>query len=107
MSQLLDSLIEFYKEDSKDPFNVYALAIEYSKTNLDYARKYFEELLVIHPEYIATYYHAAALYLQLNEIKLAKNTYLKGIKMAERFNKSHALKELKSAYQAFLDEIDE
>lgn len=103
----LEKLIDFYKEDPKDPFNIYGLAIEYLKTDSGKSQLLFEELLRNHPKYIATYYHAAALYFQKSELKLAKITYLTGIDMATKLNKNHALNELKRAYQGFLDEIDE
>ena len=104
MSILLEKLIDFYKEDPSDPFNIYALAIEYTKWDTQKAKNYFEELLKNHPSYIPTYYHAAALFSQLNEPDLAKMTYEKGIEMAEKLNKMHALRELKSAYLNFLDD---
>jgi Tfp pilus assembly protein PilF len=103
---LLEKLIEFYEEDPTDPFNIYGLAIEYLKTDLQKSKALFEELISIYPEYIATYYHAAALYLQLGETSLAENTYKTGIEMAQKLNKNHAFNELKRAYQAFLDELD-
>jgi Tfp pilus assembly protein PilF len=104
MAIFLEKLIEFYNEDSTDPFNIYGLAIEYLKTDSEKSQELFEELLKNHPEYIATYYHAAALYLQKNKINLAEKTYQKGIEVATKLNKSHALNELKRAYQGFLDE---
>ncbi len=104
MSILLEKLIDFYKEDPSDPFNIYALAIEYAKFDTQKAKIYFNELLTNHPAYIPTYYHAAALFSQLHEPDLAKMTYEKGIEMAEKLNKMHALRELKSAYLNFLDD---
>jgi tetratricopeptide (TPR) repeat protein len=104
MADLLEKLKEFYKEDPSDPFNIYALAIEYLKSDLEKAEFYFEELLANYPEYIATYYHAAALFLQKNQFEKAEETFKKGIEMAQRLNKAHAFNELKRAYQAYLDE---
>jgi Tfp pilus assembly protein PilF len=101
---LLDNLIVFHKEDPADPFNIYALAIEYLKHDKLKSKLFFEDLLVNHPKYIATYYHAAALFADFGEIELAKKTYTEGIKMAESQNKQNALRELKGAYQMLLDE---
>lgn len=103
---LLEKLIEFYNEEPADPFNIYGLAIEYLKTDLFKSKELFENLLENHSEYIATYYHAAALYIQLEKLDLAEKTYQKGIEMAKKLNKNHALNELKRAYQAFLDEME-
>jgi tetratricopeptide (TPR) repeat protein len=104
MSILLNQLIEFYEEDPSDPFNIYALATEYLKTDAGKSKSLFEELLLNHPNYTPTYYHAAALYSSLNDNELAKKTYLKGISITEKLNKTHALMELKRAYQMLLDE---
>ncbi len=107
MSKILATLEQFYQEDPMDPFNIYGLALEYSKTDLPKAKLFFENLLQNHPEYIATYYHAAALYCQLNEFDLAENTYKKGISIAEKLGKNHAMIELKRAFLAFQEELDE
>ncbi|MES2798291.1 MAG: tetratricopeptide repeat protein [Bacteroidota bacterium] len=104
MNNLINELQVFYNEDPSDPFNIYGLAIEYLKSDWVKSRKYFEELLLNHEDYIATYYHAAALYLQINELELAEKTYLKGIEIAKRLGKAHALNELKRAYQSYLEE---
>lgn len=107
MINLLLQLQQFYKEDPSDPFNIYALAIEYLKTDLMRSKALFEELLNNHSTYIAAYYHAAALYIQLNEMELAESTYKEGIEMAQKLHKNHALSELKRAYQSFLDELED
>jgi Tfp pilus assembly protein PilF len=104
MISLLQNLLEFYKEDPKDPFNIYGLAIEYLKTDIEKTRELFEELLQNHEEYIPTYYHAAALYLAIGNKEFAENTFRKGIEIATKLNKYHALNELKRAYQSFLYE---
>ncbi len=104
MNSLLQNLLEFYKDDPRDPFNIYGLAIEYQKTNINKTKELFEELLQNQEEYIPTYYHAAALYLAIGDKKLAENTYKKGIAMATKLKKNHHLNELIRAYQSFLDE---
>lgn len=100
-------LLEQIASDPEEPFNYYALAIEYKDNQQDKALEYFKKLLKEFPEYLPTYYHAAALYFERNQNNEAENTYLLGIKLAEKLNKEKALRELKSAYQMFLDEIDE
>lgn len=100
-------LLEQIALDLEEPFYYYALAIEYKDNQQDKAIEYFEKLLQEFPEYLPTYYHAAALFFETNQNKEAKKTYILGIKLAEKLNKEKALKELKSAYQMFLDEIDE
>ena len=100
-------LLEQIASDPEEPFNYYALAIEYKDNQQDKALEYFEKLLKEFPKYLPTYYHAAALFFETNQNKEAENTYLLGIELAEKLNKEKALRELKSAYQMFLDEIDE
>ncbi len=104
MSNLLTQLLAFYKEDPADPFNIYGLALEYQKIDIEKAISFFEELLKNHPNYIATYYHAAALYDSIGNVEQANNVYLKGIAVAKEFKKNHALAELERSYQSFLIE---
>ena len=63
----LEHLLEFYNEDPGDPFNIYALANEYKSFDQKKALKYFKILIEKHPNYIATYYHLAHLYIDLGE----------------------------------------
>ncbi len=94
----------FHQEDPNDPFVIYALATEHLVSNKSKSRELFDLLLKDHPDYIGTYYHAAALYAELGEKEKAENIYKEGISKAEKLKDHHALKELKSAYQNFLFE---
>lgn len=100
-------LLEQIDLDPEEPFNYYALAIEYKDNQPDKSLEYFRKLLLKFPEYLPTYYHAAALFFDIGNHVDAENTYILGIGLAEKLNKEKALRELKSAYQMFLDEIDE
>jgi len=97
----LNQLLQFYEEDPKDPFNVYALANEYKVSDPKKALKYFEILIQDHPSYVATYYHLAHLYIDLGMDDLAKLTFEQGIDMAVQNNDSFALRELQNAYDEF------
>ena len=101
-NERIKKLHEFLKEDSNDPFTLYALATEYKKNDLKQALMYFEKLLLEHENYIGTYYHAAALYEQLNEDEKAKTTYQKGMQKARELNNLHAFSELQGAYNKFM-----
>ena len=46
----LNQLLEFYKEDPNDPFNIYALATEYKSIDPEKALTYFELLIENHPD---------------------------------------------------------
>ncbi|HEY0744355.1 MAG TPA: tetratricopeptide repeat protein [Chryseosolibacter sp.] len=102
MSTRLDILLKFYDDDPNDPFNIYALAIEYQKSDLPKARQYFEKLLNEYPHYIPTYYHAAKLYQETGDTDRAINTYEKGIEVAKSQNDTKAARELKSAYDELM-----
>lgn len=97
----IKQLINFIEEDPSDPFPKYALAIEYLQDNKQQSKELFEELIKNHPDYIGTYYHAAALYAELGESDKAEATYEAGIEKAKALDERHALKELQSAYMNF------
>ena len=104
MSTRLEQLQKFYDEDPDDPFNIYGLALELSKTDRQKAIRYFEILLQQHSGYIPVYYHAAKLYEQLNERTKAIDTYTTGMIKARELNDVKALRELQSAYNEFIFE---
>jgi Tfp pilus assembly protein PilF len=97
----LKQLLQFYEEDPDDPFNIYALANEYKNSDSEKALQYFEKLEREHPNYMATYYHLAHLYIDLREDEKAKSTFEKGMEIAMKNNEPFALRELRSAYEEF------
>ncbi|TDB64468.1 tetratricopeptide repeat protein [Arundinibacter roseus] len=101
----LDHLLNFYQEDPQDPFNAYALALEYSKYSTTQAKSYFELLLKDFPEYLPTYYHAAQFFYDLEEIETARDVYQKGIDLADKQRNSKTLEELKRALRALEDDV--
>ena len=104
MSQTrIEQLLTFLEEEPNEPFNLYALALEYTKTDSEKAIDYFEQLLSGHPNYVATYYHVGKLYEELEMEDKAEAAYQKGIEVATQQNEALALRELKNAYQEFLD----
>lgn len=105
-NERLKILNECYVQDPHDPFNAYALAMEYVAIDPLLALKYFEELLSNHPNYLPTYYHVAQLYFDLGNNTQAETTYEKGITLAIELKQEKALRELKGAYQRFRDELD-
>jgi tetratricopeptide (TPR) repeat protein len=100
----LNQLEQFYKDEPQDPFNLYALALEYMKFDLDKSKECFNKLLTEHSQYLPTYYHAAKLYLDLNDREQAIVIYEKGIALAKKINDAKAIRELQSAYQELLFE---
>lgn len=100
-------LKDFLKEDPQDPFLLYALAMEYVKTDTREALKYYNQVLDQHPAYVPVYYHAAALFSETGDFEKAEKTYKKGIAVAEKAGDAHALRELKTAYLNWQFEQDE
>ena len=107
MNNRLETLRQFVAEEPQDPFNNYALATELLKSNKTESKQIFEYLLNNHANYLATYYHLGALYVELGEYILAEKTYVAGIDLARKIGNEKTLKELKGAYQMFLDELEE
>jgi tetratricopeptide (TPR) repeat protein len=99
----LDQLLGFLKDDPNDPFTIYAIALEYSKSDEKKALEYFDKLLSEHPTYVATYYHAGKLLEKLGNKEEAEKVYKKGIEVSRSERKMHALSELQSAYNQLLD----
>ncbi|MFN8345159.1 MAG: tetratricopeptide repeat protein [Spirosomataceae bacterium] len=100
----LNLLLQFYEEDPADPFNVYALAIEYLARDSVKAAEYFTVLLEKHSEYLPAYYHAAALFADLGNAALAEELYRKGMQLALRQQNTKTYQELQRAYRQFQEE---
>lgn len=98
----LKLLHEFYDDDPGDPFNLYALALEYLKHDPSTARDLFQKLLKTHPAYLPTYYHAAKLYVDLGETGNAITVYEDGISLAAKLNDAKTQRELRSAYDELM-----
>ena len=102
MLNRLEQLLSFYDEDPNDAFTLYALATEYKKNDKQKALSFFETLLSEHEKYVGTYYHAAALYDELENKVEAQKTYQKGMLIARQENNQHAFAELQAAYNKFM-----
>jgi tetratricopeptide (TPR) repeat protein len=95
----IDLLEKYIAEDPSDPFNYYALALEYHQTNPNKAGELFDEILANHPDYLPVYYTAGTFYSEIaNEVK-ALEILTKGVELAERKADFKTLRELKSAIQ--------
>ena len=107
MQNRLEILRQFVAEEPQNAFNHYALATELLKTDKSESKEIFEYLIKHHADYLPTYYHLGALYVELGNSEVAEQTYLQGIELAKRLKNDKTLKELKGAYQMFLDEMEE
>ncbi len=100
-------LQQFYDEDPTDPFNGYALAMEYINTDASLSEKYLLDLLENHPDYLPTYYQAAALLAENKSQDFIEAIYKKGLQLAMSQNNTKIYQELQRAYRGYLDEIEE
>jgi lipoprotein NlpI len=103
-TSFLEKLLAFYKAEPDDPFNAYALALEYQKYDSSKASSLFEELLHSHPDYLPTYYHAAQFFGDLADAELVRNIYTKGIELAAIQQNTRAQQELSRAFRTFEEE---
>jgi Tfp pilus assembly protein PilF len=102
----LQQLEEFLREEPQNPFNHYAVALEYLKIDPGHARQLFEHLLQHFPAYLPTYYPLAQLLAELRETAQAEEVFARGIKEAERVGDAKTLRELRAAYNDWLFERD-
>jgi tetratricopeptide (TPR) repeat protein len=102
----LKILFQYLEEEPNEPFNVYAIAMEYMSKDIQKAKFYLEKLLTEHPDYVPTYYHAAAVYVELEDYTKAEHIYQLGIEKAHQKQSMKAYDELKRAYRMFLDEME-
>ncbi|WP_291785570.1 tetratricopeptide repeat protein [Cecembia sp.] len=108
MSKLsrIEMLQSFAEQEPENPFNWYALALEFQNSEPDKAANLYHKLLKVHKGYLPTYYHAAAFFAENGDLDLAKKIYEEGITLALEKNESNTLRELKNSYQNFLFEND-
>jgi len=102
-NERLEQLLQFYQDDPNDPFNLYCLANEYKNNDPKIALTYYSKLLKEHPSYLPTYYHAAELYVDNDEIDLAEKVIDEGIELALKQNDTLALRELRNKLDDLMD----
>lgn len=103
-TSLLEKLLEFYRDEPEDPFNLYSLALEYQKYDTSQSKRCFEQLLDKFPNYLPTYYVAAQFFALIDRDIRPEIIYLKGIQIALEQQNYKTHQELVRAYRAFLDE---
>jgi Tfp pilus assembly protein PilF len=96
-------LMAFLEKTPEDNFLQHALALEYIKIGREQeARTLFEVLLQRDPSYIGSYYHLAKLLERTGDTEQAVLWYERGMEAAKKAGDSHALGELRSAYEELL-----
>ena len=102
----IEQLKTFIKEEPNDPFNRYALAMEYFNSDEQKAISLLKELLEKFPAYLPSYYKYAHLLWERQDLETAEKVFEAGIELAQDQQDLKALKELKSAFQNFIFEKD-
>lgn len=103
-TERIKQLEKFYEEEPGDPFNLYALALEYRAIDLGKARAFFNMLLQEHPDYLPTYYHAAQFFQLSGDREKAIRLFEEGISLAHKTNDLKTLRELRSALEEMMYE---
>lgn len=93
----IELLNKFIEDDPNDPFNYYALALEFQNSDIEKANGLFQKLLEEFPNYLPTYYTAGNFYADHGRDQDALLTFEKGIELAKSYSDSKALKELQAA----------
>lgn len=94
----INQLKQFAAEEPDDPFNLYALALEYLKTDANEANKIFEKLTQTHPDYLPTYYPYAQSMVERKDFEKAEMIFQKGMEIARAKNDHKTLSEIQAAY---------
>lgn len=97
MSRRLEQMRALVQAHPENPLAWYSLALEQKKTDLPGALQTFSELLVRHPDYLATYFHYGQALVGAGEDEKAKEIYEKGLTLARAKGDAHAASELQSA----------
>lgn len=106
-NQRIVLLKKFIQEEPSNPFNGYALAMEYYDDRSEEALTLLESLIENHQDYLPTYYKLAHLYWALENFENANEIFKNGIVLAQEQGDEKALSELNSSYLNFQFEYDE
>ena len=101
----LEQLQKFYEEEPNDPFNLYGLALEISKSDRTQGQILFYQLIVGFPDYVPAYYQAALLAIEMAQPKEAKVTLENGMRWAKSKNDFKAFNELQQLWNEVEGEI--
>jgi uncharacterized protein HemY len=103
----LEQLLEYARQQPDDPFNLYAVAIEYLKLDSSKAMEFFETLAKDHPSYVPTYYTFGKLLQQEKDFSRARETFTTGMAKAGEAKDLKALGELKNALSELEFEMEQ
>lgn len=99
-------LEKYIQEEPNNPFNGYALAMEYYESHPEKSLELLLEIINNHPDYLPSYFKTAHLLWEMDETTRTDKVFRKGIQLAKKLNDTKALQELTSAYQNFQFETE-
>jgi len=102
----IKALNDFIEQDPEEPFNYYALAMEYISEQPDKALDILKLLMDKFPDYLPTYYQAGQVLHEAEAYEAAKEILEKGIALAKRQNDTKTLNELQASLQNVIFEMD-
>lgn len=94
----LSQLKQFALEEPDDPFNQYALALEYLKSNPEESGRLFDLLVQRQPQYLPTYYPYAQWLIDHKNFGKAEEIFQQGIQAARNAKDEKMLKEMLAAH---------
>uniref|UniRef100_UPI0040485425 tetratricopeptide repeat protein n=1 Tax=Algoriphagus sp. TaxID=1872435 RepID=UPI0040485425 len=103
----IELLKGYCKEEPENPFNFYALALEYREFEKAEAAKLFNYVVGSFPNYLPVFFPAAHFFYDEGELQKAKKLFESGIALALLLKDEKAKKELANAYQNFLLDTEE
>lgn len=100
----IDTIRQMLETQPNDAFLLHAFALESKKAgNLLAARDTLLKLLENQPDYVGSYYHLAAILQELHQTAEAIEWYERGMQAAKKAGDTHALNELRTAYDECID----
>jgi len=93
----IEMLENFIREDPSDPFNYYALAMEFQSSDVIRSGELFEHVLQHFPEYLPVYYTAGVFFAEQGNEPRGLEILNQGITLAQTKKDLKALRELNNA----------
>ena len=103
-SERLKQLRKFAEEEPGDPFNWYAMALEYLHSDPAEARILLDKLLNEFEDYLPTYFVGATQWVEQGNIEIAARIFRKGIEVARQQGDTKTAGELRSGLDDILFE---
>lgn len=103
-SERLKQLERFVQEEPEDPFNHYALALEWLKSDRHQAAEMLATIIAKFPDYLASYYTVANLEMENDNPAKAQHWAEQGVAIAKRQQNAKALRELQALISQLADE---